>query len=470
MFAPTLRYHNGEFYVICTYLAPADERILIGTLFKTANPFDNEAWSQPVLFTIGGIDPDLFWDDDGKVYMAYAWINLRGSSPEGPHIYKKNDFHYLMIAEGGTELNHMETIARSRNVTGPYEAYEHNPILSNANTTEYFQTVGHADLFRDPQGKWWGVALSTRSGPAWEIYPMGRESVLYPVSWSGDWPVLDPVRGIMSGWPLPLSSKSLAAASAYTYEPDVIDFAPGSSLPLNFYTWRYAPRNDTFQVSPRGHSQSLMVLPSRANLTGSSTSPELSGLQGIAFVGRKQEHTLFTYAVDLAFNPEAAGQEAGVSAFLTQQQHLDLSLRYADVNASRDARELVLRFYAEGANMTSSEDVFALPSSWPSAGSVRLQIHTANSTHYVFSAWPVSNSNDRIVLGYGPAEVVSGGTGPFTGVILGVFATCNGGSGNENMCSGAGAEAYFSNWRYQGSAQHISSSELAPAAALHEEL
>lgn len=195
MFAPTLRYHNGEFYIICTYLAPADERTLIGTLFKTNNPFDNEAWSQPVLFTIGGIDPDLFWDDDGKAYMAYAGIKLReldietgattepiniwngtgGSNPEGPHIYKKDDFYYLMIAEGGTELNHMETIARSAKVTGPYEPHEHNPILSNANTTEYFQTVGHADLFQDPKGKWWGVALSTRSGPAWEVYPMGRE-------------------------------------------------------------------------------------------------------------------------------------------------------------------------------------------------------------------------------------------------------------------------------------------------------
>ena len=195
MFAPTLRYHDGEFYIICAYLAPASELITVGTLFKTADPFTNQAWSDPVIFNISGIDPDLFWDDDGTTYMANAGVNLReintetgattepiriwngtgGSSPEGPHIYKKNDWYYLMIAEGGTELNHMETIARARNITGPYEAYENNPILSNANTTQYFQTVGHADLFQDGNGKWWGVALSTRSGPEWEIYPMGRE-------------------------------------------------------------------------------------------------------------------------------------------------------------------------------------------------------------------------------------------------------------------------------------------------------
>ena len=194
MYAPTLRYHDGEFFIICTYLY---NRVngSVGTLFRTSDPFDNSAWSQPILFNAPSIDPDLFWDDDGKLYMAYAGIGLAklnaetgglsegvriwngtgGVYPEGPHIYKKNDWYYLLIAEGGTELNHMVTIARSRNITGPYEGYENNPILSNANTTEHFQTVGHADLFQDQIGKWWGSGLATRSGPEWEIYPMGRE-------------------------------------------------------------------------------------------------------------------------------------------------------------------------------------------------------------------------------------------------------------------------------------------------------
>ncbi|KAM3421359.1 hypothetical protein BST61_g1756 [Cercospora zeina] len=490
MYAPTLRYHDGEFYIICTYLLNRVDSI-VGVLFKTSDPFTNAAWSQPVLFDAPTIDPDLFWDDDGRLYMAYMGIGLTelnantgelgeetriwngtgGVWPEGPHIYKRNDWYYLLIAEGGTALNHMVTIARSRNIKGPYEAYENNPILSNANTTEYFQTVGHADLFQDQNGRWWGSALATRSGPEWEVYPMGREAVLYPASWDGDWPVLNPVRGVMTGWPLPSGATELPGSVPYTWEPEHLDFPPESPLPASFYTWRYAPSNSTFQISPPGHENSLRILPSRANLTGSLESPELSGLQGLAFVSRKQEHSLFTFAVDLTFNPRSAGQEAGISAFLTQQQHIDLSLvRHANSSGSHGAQQLVLRTHADSANLTSSLEAMQLPASWSSFGAIRLQIHTADETSYVFSAWPADNANDRVVLGSVSAKILSGGTGLFTGTLLGAFATCNGANGSNNTCADAGGEAYFSNWRYTGAAQKISALECVPSAALHEAL
>lgn len=78
-------------------------------------------------------------------------------------MYKKDGYYYLMIAEGGTELGHHEAIARSnQTIWGPYEGYSGNPILTATNTTEYFQTVGHADLFQDPSGNWWASALATR--------------------------------------------------------------------------------------------------------------------------------------------------------------------------------------------------------------------------------------------------------------------------------------------------------------------
>ena len=274
----------------------------------------------------------------------------------------------------------------------------------------------------------------------------------------------------MSGWPLPIGSKHLPTPVPYTYEPDNITFAPGSSIPTNFYTWRYAPANTTFQVSAPNHPYALQVVPSRTNLTGSSESAELSGLHGIAFVARKQEHTLFTYSVDVAFDPFASGQEAGISAFLTQEQHIDLSVRPASSNTTHNERELVLRISAEGANLTSSLNALPVPKSWISGCSITLQVYTANDTHYVFSAWPAGSPNDKLVLGSAPAKVVSGGTGPFTGVLLGVFATCNGGSGSDNTCSDAGGEAYFSNWKYTGAAQKIETNGVIPAVALHEEL
>lgn len=145
----------------------------------------------PVLRRCPGLTTtaQLFWDDDGSTYIVSAhstlqtidletgetsepitlWNGTGGASPEGPHMYKKDGWYYLLIAEGGTELGHRASIARSKNLTGPWEENPANPFLTNAGTDELFQTVGHADLFQDEAGNWWGMALSTRSGPAWEI-------------------------------------------------------------------------------------------------------------------------------------------------------------------------------------------------------------------------------------------------------------------------------------------------------------
>jgi beta-xylosidase len=391
-----------------------------------------------------------------------VWNGTGGASPEGPHVYKRNGWYYLMIAEGGTELGHMETIARSRNIMGPYEAYANNPILSNANTTQYFQTVGHADLFQDSAGLWWGVALATRSGPDWFIYPMGRETVLYPVTWDGEWPVLSPVRGIMDHAPLPPANKNVSGDGPFVNDPDVIDFLPGSSIPLHFYSQRYPPTPDTFQVSPPGHPNTLQVIPSRTNMTGIPCSrgcSELSGIDGISFISRKQTHTSFSYSVEMDFQPTTAGQEAGITVFRTQRQHIDLTL--AHTSDPKCDRQLHFRIEATGAkNATSSLQSFA----WPYPGSVLLEVRTANDSYYAFSAAPASDPSARTIVGYASGRIVSGGAGSFIGALLGVFSTCNGGSGVGNACSEAhGGKAWFGKWRYTGAAQKVDHDEYVPS-------
>lgn len=200
MFANTLRFHNGTFYLISAW---ADDKygVPLFVLFQTTNPFDASSWSDVKWVQTPGftIDPDLFFDDDGSVVVASSgspiiacfldiatgnisetwtmWNGTGGSSQEGPHLYKKDGYYYLMIAEGGTQLGHAATVARSTSLRGPWEASPSNPLVSNAGTDEYFQTVGHADLFQDAAGNWWGVALSTRGGPALYdelIFPMGK--------------------------------------------------------------------------------------------------------------------------------------------------------------------------------------------------------------------------------------------------------------------------------------------------------
>ncbi|KAK1765162.1 glycosyl hydrolase [Phialemonium atrogriseum] len=487
MFAAAIRYRDGQFYVICEYLGMPDG--IVGVLFKSTDPFNDAAWSNPVIFHPDPIDPDLFWDDDGKVYAATQgvilqeldldtgklgeavslWNGTGGVWPEGPHIYKKDGWYYLMIAEGGTALDHSITIARARSVTGPYEAYSNNPILTNRGTDEYFQTVGHGDLFQDTEGNWWGVGLATRSGPKFDIYPMGRETVLFPVTWDeGEWPVLQPVRGRMSGWPLPPASRDVPGTGPFNSDPDVYDFEEGTALPRNLIHWR-VPREGTFSVTSKG----LQIVPSRNNLTGtpqSEVTPELSGQQGLAFVGRRQTDTLFTFSVDLSFSPQSAGQEAGITIFLTQLNHIDLGvvLLPANNNSScssksnkhrRSTRQLSFRFRAVGTGTPPAPRIVAVPEGWAD-GPIRLQIRTANATHYNLAAMPAADPNSAMLIGTASAGLVSGGEGSFVGSLVGAYATCNGlGAGLE--CP-EGGNAHFNRWRYTGAAQYISESESVP--------
>jgi beta-xylosidase len=475
MYAATIRQHEGEVYVVCEYLNPPGP--ITGVLFKTSDPWDDAAWSDPLIFRPKKIDPDLFWDDDGTLYVATQgiilqsldtttgelsqppislWNGTGGVWPEGPHIYKKDGYYYLLIAEGGTAEDHSITIARSRNLTGPYEAYAGNPILTARDTQNYFQTVGHGDLFQDEAGSWWGVGLATRSGPAYEIYPMGRETVLFPVTWEeGKWPVLQTVEGEMSGCSsMPAVNRDVPGEGAFVSDPDVYDFKANSSIPKHFIYWR-VPRKNAFKITGKG----LQITPSRANLTGIPFGAvELTGQRGLSFIGRRQTDTLFTYSVDVS-RPQSADQEAGVTIFLTQVNHIDLSLVYITTsNATADTAtpsQLSLRLRIESHNVpipVPKPIIIPVPTSW-NTSAIRLQISTPNNVTYELSAMPAENPDAAITVGTASAEFVSGGNGTFVGSLVGAFATCNG-AGDGDDCPDGGDVA-FGRWRYKGIGQQI---------------
>ncbi|HEY3390378.1 MAG TPA: glycoside hydrolase family 43 protein, partial [Prolixibacteraceae bacterium] len=153
IYAPTIRYHDGLFYMVVTNVSGG------GNFFVTAKDPAGE-WSEPLWINQGGIDPTIFWDEDGKAYFMSTghhfdtgkqregiaiseidlktgkritepipvWLGTGGRYPEAPHIYKKDGYYYLLIAEGGTEYGHKVTISRSRNIYGPYESAPGNPI------------------------------------------------------------------------------------------------------------------------------------------------------------------------------------------------------------------------------------------------------------------------------------------------------------------------------------------------------
>lgn len=219
LYAPTLRCHEGMFYMITTDVS-REGHVLVHAK-SPAGP-----WSEPVFVTFpgdrGSIDPSLAFED-GKVYLTCTGYDeedrncilmteidpmtgqvLRvpqiisygsgGKFPEGPHLYKKDGWYYLMLAEGGTEYGHMETIFRSRSPYGPYEACPHNPIVDQRNNPESgIAACGHADLVKDNNGNWWMVLLGIRNlqwpGVYTLLHNLGRETMLAPVTWDEDgWP------------------------------------------------------------------------------------------------------------------------------------------------------------------------------------------------------------------------------------------------------------------------------------------
>lgn len=229
IYAPALRYHKGVFYMITTFVGGG------GNFFVTAT---NAAgpWSDPVWLTeIEGIDPCFYFDEDGKAYIVnngpapgnlplydghraiylqefnlntYQLTGLRkwiinggtdiNQKPvwiEGPHLYKKNGFYYLMAAEGGTYENHSEVIFRSKDLFGPYESYAGNPILTQrdlpSDRSIPVTTAGHADMVQTARGDWFAVFLGCQPYEA-NYYNNGRQTFMLPVDWSGEWPVILP--------------------------------------------------------------------------------------------------------------------------------------------------------------------------------------------------------------------------------------------------------------------------------------
>ena len=219
--APTIRHHDGVFYVVVT------DAMGRGTLVFTAtNPAG--PWSDGTVTNISGIDPDIFWDENGDCYATFSglqltgkefgkhlgiqqakidlttgqlleeprsiWSGVGGMFPEAPHIYKVDDYYYLFIAEGGTERGHGESVARSKSLTGPFESGPNNPFLSARSTIRPVQNTGHGDLVQLKDGSWAMVLLGMRTrGQTRSFSSLGRETFVSRITWEDGWPVAEPV-------------------------------------------------------------------------------------------------------------------------------------------------------------------------------------------------------------------------------------------------------------------------------------
>ena len=211
IYAPTIRYNNGRFYMVVTNVEN------IGNFYVYTDDIYGE-WSDPVIVEQSGIDPSLFFDDDGKVYFISngndsqgrgfiqmseidietgkkitenepLWYGTGGRYIEAPHVYKINGYYYLLNAEGGTEYGHMVNYARAKNIRGPYEPFAGNPVLTNRNMGGYvLQGAGHGDLLQAQDGTWWFCHLAFRQIDKYmPFHHLGRETCMESVIWKDDW-------------------------------------------------------------------------------------------------------------------------------------------------------------------------------------------------------------------------------------------------------------------------------------------
>lgn len=352
LFAPTIRHHEGRFYVVGTVVDGGGNFVV--TAEDPAGP-----WSAPVwLPEVDGIDPDLFFDDDGRAWLTHngpppgepRWPTHRaiwqwafdpealrvlpgsaellvdgGSRPEdepawveGPHLYKIDGRYYLLCAEGGTEENHSEVVFRADHVRGPYRPYPGNPILTQRDLPPDrpapIANTGHADLVQTPAGEWWAVFLGVRPYDAAGHFNTGRETFLLPVQWLDGWP-----RIVAPATPVPWRPPA----------PRGLPATPGAEATTGNFRWRDdfdGPRLSGHWVWLRGGDARDWARLADGRLILRARADRLDGRGRPAFLGRRQAHTRFSARLTLR-PPAAPGLRAGLAVYYDEGHHDVLGLR-----------------------------------------------------------------------------------------------------------------------------------------------
>ncbi|MDQ0772310.1 xylan 1,4-beta-xylosidase [Streptomyces aurantiacus] len=325
VYAPTLRHHDGLFWLITTVVAGAGN--ILVTAEDPAGP-----WSDPVPVGIPGIDPDLAWEEDGTCWCVFSADGIHGvridpksgeplgepvpmwsgsglQYPEGPHLYRIGDWWYLLLSEGGTERGHALSVARARALPGPFEPHPANPVLSHRSTGHPVQNTGHGDLVRAHDGSWWMVLLGTRPrGDTPMYHGMGRETFLAPVRWEDEWPLPGPLE--------PRAQTPALAPHPWPREPDRDDFDSPALAPRWVTLRRGDPEAVRLDERP-GH----LVLHARAD---SLDTP------GALFVGRRQRDPDCTARtlVDVS-----DGGRGGLAVRLDEAHHYEVEVSDGTVRA-----------------------------------------------------------------------------------------------------------------------------------------
>jgi xylan 1,4-beta-xylosidase len=434
LYAPDISFHDGKFYILNTCVGCGGNFVITAT--RPEGP-----WSDPVwLPDVNGIDTSLVFDDDGSAWIVHngpppekpkydghtaIWLQPfdaktlktfgkpevlvdQGTHPErnpiwieGPHIFKKDGFYYLIAAEGGTAEQHSEVVFRSRKVTGPYVPLDTNPILTQRDLPndrpKPITSTGHAKFVETPAGEWWAVFLGVRPYDAAGDFNTGRETFMMRVRWENGWPrITDP--GQRVPWVAPA-----AKLPAYGKAPVPLngDFTlreefNAPRLPLNWMQLRnpagqwWRVRNGALELDPRPVA------------LGDDGNPSL--------LARRQQHLDATATTQVRFRPASDAAEAGLVAMQNEQY-------WYFVGVGRDHGKAVVRVRRAVNGAQSTLAVAPLPGGSP----VQLRIRAHGPT-YDF-AWSSDGRHwHTLVKGADGTVLSTKKAGGFVGAVFALYA------------------------------------------------
>ncbi|KOY15955.1 glycoside hydrolase family 43 protein [Paenibacillus xylanivorans] len=421
VFAPTIRYNNGRFYMTTTNDTTRQN-------FYIWTEDIHGEWSEPIIVDQGGIDPDLYFEDGKAFFMSNGtddegiggiiqceidietgnkktpsrsvWQGSGGRYLESPHLYKMNGYYYLMASEGGTEYGHMVTYARGDSPSGPFEPYAKNPVLTNRNLGGYeLQGVGHGDLIQDEEVNWWIFHLGFRQIGQWLTYHhLGREVFLTPVTFDEE------------GW----FTAGHKGTTLMSFDTDRISDTVIQQEKKS-YTFENADWNLEWCYLRHPNTENYLLEQGKIKLKGTEVTLDVPASP--TFIGLRQKDFDATISVDVSLT----NGEAGITIYMDEQHHYDLAIR-----KEQSGYKVIERLNI--GDIKSVENEVEL-------GSDHHATLVIQASHERYSFLMHADGKD-ILLGTAQTKYLSSEVaGGFTGVLIGLYA------------SGEGSVAEFSKFK-----------------------